>query len=108
MICSSTFGADWLRIEGGVSAQRNTIFFLSLRYGRQRKRRKNSDGTTLTQISAPLCYASMPLHIPGTFRDVPSKIEGVIPEHRNVRYVYYNKMRMHIVNTLIYMLLLYD
>ena len=34
----------------------------------------------------------MPLHIPATFRDVPSKIEGVIPEHRNVRYVYYNKI----------------
>ena len=33
-----------------------------------------------------------PLHIPATFHDVPSKIEGVIPEHRNVHYVYYNKM----------------
>ena len=36
----------------------------------------------------------MPLHIPATFRDVPSKIKGVIPEHRNVRYVYYNKIRV--------------
>ena len=34
---------------------------------------------------------------PATFRDVPSKIEGVIPEHRNVRYVYYNKIIMIIV-----------
>ena len=34
----------------------------------------------------------MPLHIPATFRDVSSKIERVIPEHRNVRYVYYNKI----------------
>ena len=35
-----------------------------------------------------------PLHIPTTFRDVPSKIEGVVPEHRNVCYVYYNKIVM--------------
>ena len=34
----------------------------------------------------------MPLRIPATFRDVPSKIEGVIPGHRNVRYVYYNEI----------------
>ena len=31
-----------------------------------------------------------PLHNPATFRDVLTKIEGVIPEHRIVRYVYYN------------------
>ena len=35
----------------------------------------------------------MPLHIPATFHDVPTKIKGVIPEYRNVRYVYYNKIR---------------
>ena len=37
-------------------------------------------------VSQDCCKA---LYIPATFRDVPSKIEGVIPEHRNVRYVYY-------------------
>ena len=40
---------------------------------------------------------STPLHIPATFRDVLSKIEGVIPEHRNVRYVYYNKIILIII-----------
>ena len=34
----------------------------------------------------------MPLHIPVTFRDVLSKIEGVILDHQNVRNVYYNKI----------------
>ena len=33
-----------------------------------------------------------PLHIPATFRDVLSKIKEVIPEHRDVRYDYYNKI----------------
>ena len=41
----------------------------------------------------------MPLHISATFRDVPSKIEGVIPEHRRVGYVYYDKM-YHVQSTL--------
>ena len=40
----------------------------------------------------------MPLHIPATFRDVPSKIEEVIPEHRIVRYVYYNKIIIIFMN----------
>ena len=93
MIRFSTFGADWLRIEGGVSAQRNTIFFLSLRYGGDRKRRKNSDGTSLTQISAPLCYTpyASPYSCHVSRRSVQN--ERVIPEHRNVCYVYYNKIR---------------
>ena len=34
----------------------------------------------------------MPLNVPATFRDVPSKIDRVIPEHWNVHYVYYNKI----------------
>ena len=43
-----------------------------------------------------LCYVTLPtpVHIPTTFRDVPFKIEGVVPEHRNVCYVYYNKIVM--------------
>ena len=53
---STILGVGWLRTEGGVSEQRNTIFSLSLRHGCDCKRRKNLDGTTLVQILALLCY----------------------------------------------------
>ena len=48
----------------------------------------------------------MPLHIPATFRDIPSKIEGVIPEHWNVRYVYYNKIIIIIIIIIIIVIII--
>ena len=57
VIYSSKIGEDWWKIEGGVSGKRNTIFSLSLRYGGDHKSGKNSDGTTLNQISAQRGYS---------------------------------------------------
>ena len=41
-----------------------------------------------------LCSVTLPapLHIPVIYRDVPPKIERVIPEHPNVHYVHFNKI----------------
>ena len=44
-----------------------------------------------SQIRIHITLAT-PLHIPTTFCDVPFKIEGVIPEHQNVHYVYFIKI----------------
>ena len=33
------------------------------------------------------------------FRDIPSQIEGVIPEHQNVHYIYYNKIIIIIISS---------
>ena len=92
MICSSTFGVDWLRIEGGVPNNETQSFPYLLDMAMTVK-----DARTQTErlcFKFRLRYVTLPtsLHIPATFHDVPSKIEGVIPEHQNVRYVYYNKI----------------
>ena len=57
VIYSSKFSEDWWKVEGGVSAPRNTLFSLSLRYGDDCNSGKNLDRTTLNQISAQPCYS---------------------------------------------------
>ena len=82
MIYSSKFGEDWWKIEGGVSEQQNTIFSLSLSYGGDLKIGKNTDGMTLNQVSAQPGYSHYVSSFSTTFRDIPSRIERVYPEHR--------------------------
>ena len=74
MMCSSKFGEDWWKIEGGVSGQCNTIFSLSLRYGGDRKSGKNMKGTTLNQILARQGTHTTPCRNTSKFHDVPSGI----------------------------------
>ena len=77
VMCSSTFGEDWWKIEGGVSGQQNMIFSLSFRYGGDCKSGKNSDGTTLNQIWLGEVTHTTPLRNPTVFRDILSKAEEV-------------------------------
>ena len=80
MMCSSKFGEDWWKIEGGISGQQNSIFFLSFRYGGDSKSGKNSDGTTINQIWLSEVTHTTPLRNPTAFRDILSRTEGVYPE----------------------------
>ena len=66
--------------------------FFSLRYGGDCKRRTNLNRRCQPKFRLDHVTLPAPLQIPATFCDILSKTEGVIPEHRNVRYIYYNKM----------------
>ena len=96
MMISSVLGVDDPKLMEEFVNNQTTIFTLSLRYCTDRKRCKNSDGTALNRILAPLCLVHSPSysHIPTTFGQLSSKTEGVFPRHTKciiIRYVNHAK-----------------